>query len=407
MPSDTVRSLPRPSGSHQWANCSASLLLQEQFPEPPGLDNAAAQEGTACHWVAERVLNFMKQRFQGGIVSLDYPDKTDYVGHKAPNSVLITDEMWNGVEMYVDYILSHLSKTNTLNSLHIEEKVLLDNIYTGMSGTPDVWFYDAYTMILHIFDLKFGRKYVSEYENPQEMIYASGILNDIPMFKANEAIVVQLHIIQPRRYHENGYCRSWSISAVDMRNHINRLSHAAHIAMGDDLTCTVGTHCHYCSARHACNALHSTVQNCVDVETGYQPLVLHGDALASELTLLRHISDMIKFRLTALEEQAMFELSNGGMLNGWMVEPKLGRNKWRDDCDQSEILALGKIMGVNLSVLKLDTPTQVKTKLKKMKLDTEIVDEYSFRPNTGVQLSLDDGVKAKRAFGKPNAVSGD
>lgn len=393
------KSLPRPSGAYQWGSCSASLGLQDQFPEPPELANESAEEGTACHWVAERVLLFLKQKFTEGDNSRAFPPKYDYVDKKADNDRLITEEMWDATEMYVNYILSFVDKL-TVNNLHVEQKVELDHIYQGMSGTPDVWFYDAYTMTLHVFDLKFGRKLVSEYENPQLMIYASGILQDMPMFKQNEAIKVQLHIIQPRRYHEDGYCRSWEILATDMRNYINQLSYSAHLAMSDDTTCTVGTHCHYCSARHACNALHSTVQNCVDVETGYQPLVLHGDALASELTLLRHISEMIKFRLTSLEEQAMFEMSQGTMLNGWMVEPRLGRSKWRDDCDQQEILSMGKIMGVDLSVLKLDTPTQVKAKLKKMKIDTDVINDYAFRPQTGVKLLPDDGVKAKRAFGK-------
>lgn len=390
--------LPRPSGSYQWGYCSASLPLQIRYPEPPDADNNAAEEGTATHWIGESVLlAYQKQVSDPSII---IPVRSDFVGKISPNGILITDEMWDGAVMYVDYILSFLGRSITASNLHIEERVLLDHIYPGMSGTPDCWLYDSYTMTLHVFDLKFGRKYVSEYENPQEMIYASGILDSINEFKTNLHIKVQLHIVQPRRYHEDGYCRSWTIMATDMRNHINRLSYAAHKAMSDDTTCVVGTHCHYCSARHACRALHGTVQNSIDVVTGYQPLLLEGDALASELTLLRHISEMVKYRLVALEEQAIYELNNGKLLNGWGIEPKFGHMKWRDECDQNEILALGEMMGVDLSVIKLDTPTQVKTKLKKMKVDTDVIDEYSIRPKNGTRLVADDGTKAKRAFGK-------
>jgi len=392
------RPLPRPSGSYQWSNCSASLLLQAMYPEMVEVDDFSAEEGTATHWVGEQLLRAYKQQAIDPRFAI--PQKSQFVTQKTPEGFLITEEMWDGAVMYVDYILSFMSKTITANNIHIEVKVALDNIYPGMSGTPDCWFYDSYNMILHIFDLKFGRKFVSEYENPQEMIYGSGIINTVPAFKMNEQLNVQLHIIQPRRYHEDGYCRAWTISAVDMRNHINRLSASAFKAMSDDITCNVGTHCHYCTARHVCNALHSTVQNCVDVETGYQPLILKGNALSSELTLLRHISDMVKFRLVALEEQAMYELSQGQLLPDWSIETKLGHTKWRDECNQQEILTLGEMMGVDLSVVKLDTPTQVKTKLKKMKIDPDIIDQYSIRPKTGIKLVPDDGIKAKRAFGK-------
>jgi len=395
----TIRPLPRPSGAYQWSKCSASLLLQSQYPESPDADNNAAEEGTACHWLCEQVLLILRENYRGGNLSLKFPDASLFVGKLSPNNMLITIEMWEAMEMYVNYILSFLSKTTTINCLHIEQKVLLDNIYPGMSGTPDLRFFDSYNNILHIFDLKFGRNFVSEYENPQLMIYGSGIIDSVQPLNINTTLRVQLHIVQPRRYHENGYCRSWILDVWELNKHIVELSKAAHLAMSDDITCNVGTHCHYCSARHVCNALHSTVQNCVDVETGYKPLQLKGDSLASELTLLRHISEMVKFRLASLEEQALFELRNGQQLPGFGVDKKYGHIKWKDDCDQKEILSLGKIMGVDLSVLKLDTPTQVKTKLKKMKIDPDLIDDYCFRPNTGVKLVVDDGSKAKRAFG--------
>lgn len=393
-----VRPLPRPSGSYQWGTCSASLLLQSVYPPLPGADNFAAEEGTATHWVSEKLLLAHKKKASDP--SAVIPCKAEFVTHNAPNGVLITEEMWDGANMYVDYILSFLSQSITANNLHVEVRVALDHIYPNMSGTPDCWFYDSYSMTLHIFDLKFGRKYVDEFENPQEMIYASGVINEVPAFKMNEQLKVQLHIVQPRRYHENGYCRSWIISAVDMRNYINQISTAAHKAMGDELTCTVGTHCHYCTARHACNALHSTTQNCVDVITGYHPLLLDEAATSSELTLLRHCQEMVKYRLVALEEQAMYDLGNGKLLNGWMIEPRYGHSKWRDECDQEEILSAGEILGVDLSVRKLDSPTQVKVKLKKNKLDEDLIDEYIIRPKTGVRLVPDDGSKAKRAFKK-------
>ncbi len=388
-----VRPLPRASGSFQWSKCSGSLLLQWQYPEPPDYDNHSANEGTATHKMGEQlIIAWMNQQ------PLNFQD---FDGKKAPNGILFTEEMWDGANEYTNYVISFVEETMSRKSLHVEETIGLGYIFAGMFGTPDCWCYDSSTNTLHVFDLKFGRKFVDEYENPQLMIYGNGIVNTNQSTfgnAENHDLKIRMHIVQPRKYHERGYCRSWETTRPKLDVFTDELRIKAHEAMSENVKCVVGLHCHYCSARHVCKALHHTVNQCVDVVMSPEPLELHGAELASELTLLQHISEMVNFRLSSLEEHAMYELAAGEQLPGWKAEAKYGRLAW--NAAEEEILSIGRLMGVDLSVLKLDTPTQVRNKLKKMKLDTDVINYYSVKPKAGMRLVVDDGSNLKRAFEK-------
>jgi hypothetical protein len=72
----------------------------------------------------------------------------------------------------------------------------------------------------------------------------------------------------------------------------------------------------------------------------------------------------------------------------------VGRQRWtRPD---AEIIALGQMMGVELSKPKLITPKQAEDK----GLDSTLVKAYSEYPLGEVKLKPDDGTTARKVFAK-------
>lgn len=363
--------LPRPSGASRWSVCSASQGLCEQYPELD-TDKTAAEEGTAAHWVAEQMLT----KFINNL------NTYNPIGTDTQNDVVITNEMYDAALLYAQTIIDKCG--DNIHKLHVEQAVTLDHIYPGMKGTPDAWYYDEVKRVLYIWDLKFGHVFVTEYQNPQLMIYISGILQQLGI--SDNEVLLSMNIIQPRHYGSNSV-REWCVNATAIRPFIINLEAAAHRIMNGDTTCVPGPHCRHCR-RHVCNAIQDTIYNCVDVVTESHPIDLQGAALGNELKLLNHIAQLVKFRQTAIEQQVELNIKGGHFIPGWDIEPKYGRTAWKDDIDQKQVIMMGELMGVDLRKPEaLDTPTQAIAKLKRAKVDSNIVKQYSHRPSKGMKLT--------------------
>ncbi len=392
------KNFPRPSASHQWKFCSGSFALQKKFPESESasVDNTAREEGLACHWVGEMLLiSFMDED-----VILTFEN---FKGKMSPNKIVITEEIFEGALAYFDYVTEVIDRSPTVIRDHvfIEKSVNLDHILEGMNGTPDCYFFDGYTNTLYVFDLKFGFSLVEIFENPQFIIYASGILKTLHPQVELECKVCMV-VIQPRASHMDGIIRSWTTKATNLRGYVNQLHYMAHKAVGEDPECVVGKHCKNCSGIVRCVANQMSSYTAIDVATSAMPNNLSGDELALEYSILEHAFELIKSRKTALKEQLLYEIRTGKKVNGYGVASKYGWKIWKKDIDQNEVLQMGKLMKVDLSTIKLDTPTQVIAKLKKAKQDVSFIDEYSFRPLKGTDLVKDDLSKIKRIFGDNN-----
>jgi len=385
----------RPSGSYQWVKCSGSVELQKQYPPDPNDPNIAAEEGTACHWLAEQLLLCINQ-------GLDFPDKSEAIGAVCPdNNVMIDEDMWDAAQMYIDAIINKAGDTVQLEHLAVEQSVMLDHIYPKMWGTPDCWFYDGYTNTLHVFDLKYGMGTVEAYYNSQLMIYTSGIIATLlhPNVANDENLKVELTIIQPRKFHEMGPVRTFYIKAVELRGKINIIEGAAHYAMGDSTQCVPGQHCKHCSAKYPCNALQQTIYNAVDVVTSASPVEMDDNSIAAEWTLLNYISDIVKYRKIAIEAKATAVINNGGILPGWIMESVIARLKWTNT-DKAK--ALGALLECDFEKHDLITPTQAITMLEKKKINESIIDNYAARGKSGLKLKADDGTRLAMIFNNFN-----
>lgn len=387
--------LPRPSGASAWGSpCTASHGLCQKYIGIGSADNERAEEGTAGHHVCEIIL-------KSYIDNTPLPMRHDVVGTLSPNNIVITGQMFDSAWDYATVVLGYILGYMSVKDIHLEEKVQLDHVYTGMSGTPDCWLYDPQTRTFHVFDFKYGFGLVEVFENKQLILYLSGILKLFPNDLDYKAV---LHIYQPRAYHEDGSHRTWEFQATDIRGIVNQLHYSAHKVMSNEgLECHVGTQCHHCEAKQGCKALQNTSYNIVDVVTGNDTNDLKGDDLANELELLENASKLLEYRLVAIQEQAMYDLKSGDRLTGWGIVTKYGRKRWKDNVDVQEVVDMGDMLEVDLrKPLALDTPTQAIAKLKTAKLDVSIIDEYSEIPNVGFKLKKDNLNKLKQIFGRNN-----
>lgn len=357
--------------------------MQRHFPNDT---SEAAEEGTAAHWVASDCLlsgNYNVQR---------------YLGQLSPNNIVITQEMVDGAEMYIDDILKYCNEYGLLQSLHVEGKLDIGVIYKGMTGTPDCWVYNPKTRELVVWDFKFGHGEVKVYQNPQFICYDAAILEHLRIDGiSDQMLTVRNRVVQPRCYTTEGPIREWKLLVSDLRGNINQVRHSADIVMSGAGVCQPGLHCHHCTAKHACEALQRVTYDIIERTGAPIPMELHGTDLGYELRILRRAYKLLEYRLNAIETQAEAELRAGKVVPGFRVQDTWGRKIWNPDVPVDQLIMMGDLMGVDIrKPQQLDTPAQV---IKKLKSD-DVVKQYVTRPHKGWKVVEDDGSKAKQAFSK-------
>ncbi len=372
-----------PSSAFQWVECSASVALQEQYPDTNDED---AREGEAAHWVGAKCLQTLSL------------NPLELVGHTAPNGEKITLEIAQHTAVYVKFIENICRAEGLFLGLRVEQRVSIPDLLPDEFGTPDACVFDSKNMTLHVFDFKYGYLMYEAFENWQCILYAWGLLRELHTYPSGQfqdwnAITVKIHIVQPRPFHVEGPVRTWSVRASSLVPYFKRLHEAATDVIKKTKT---GEHCRHCSARHVCSALTESAMICVDQISHGTPLVKRNDALSSEITILRAAAQRVEYRLSALEADAMARIKAGQYVPGFMIEAGKGRRAWA--VDPAEIIALGDTCGIDLRKPQdVVTPAQAVDK----HLDEAIVNAMSEKKTT-FKL-VDDRNLAKRIFGNDPA----
>lgn len=358
-----------PSAASRWVKCPGSVRLAALYPEHEDTD--AAAEGTAAHWVVE-------QAFANG-------GKLVPVGTIAPNGVEVTEEMLEGAEMYIDVVgLDHGG--------HIERRVTMaKSVHPDNWGTPD--FFGLRNGILRIIDYKFGHGYVEEFENWQCLNYAAGICEFLDI-RPELGTGIEITIVQPRYFGRQGPVRTWSTDIVAIQPYIAQLRQAAAMAVLDESPCIVGDYCKHCPGRHACEALQDSAMDVAAAAYSNLPLELTPQQAGRELTALTAAAVRLESRITGLQHQLLFALRGGAAVPNWGVEQAQGRQKWLRAVP--EVLALGQIMGVDLSKPSVVTPKQAIAK----GIPEAMVSPLSETPLGEWKLVRVDTKQARKAFAK-------
>lgn len=370
-----AHSILPPSGAAAWKLCGLWVAMNQAYPQP---DTPESLEGNAAHWVFAEML-------AGRPVS---------EGMQAPNGVFITDEMIEGAELVVDTVRARIPAGTVL---HVEEPVAIPRIHAQCWGTPDIWaFYGA---TLEVIDYKFGHRFVDEYENDQGVAYTAGILDHLADVLGkgpgllDQAIKVNFTVVQPRCFYKGAPVRTWSVQASDLRAHINQLANAAGVALAPNPPAVTNSECVDCPGRHACPALQQAAYHDAEFAVRSSPVELPPAAASLELRMMERALERLQARVEGMREAVATYIRQGHSVPFHRAEQGYGRQQWTMPVDQ--VLAMGQLMGVDLSKPGVKTPKQA----IKSGVDEAVIKAYSITPLGSLKLVPDNPADARRVFG--------
>ncbi len=345
-------------------------------------------EGTAAHWVFAEML-------EGRSVA---------EGAVAPNGVIVTDEMIEGGELTVDAVYKRLDVSGfditELMGLQIEQPVAVPAVHPQCWGTPDIRAASRKRMVLELFDYKFGHRFVDEYENDQCITYAAGVLDelaqawDIPAGLLDQALQVNITVIQPRCFYKGAPVRTWSVTASELRGHVNKLAMAAEEALGPNPRAVTNDGCIDCPGRHACPALQKAAYSFAEFAVTSSPVELPPAAASLELRMMERALARLQARVDGLQEAVAVHIRQGAPTPFHRVEQSYGRAQWTIPPEQ--LIAMGKLYGVDLSKPAVKTPKQAAAS----GVDEAVIKAYSIVPMGKLKLVPDNPADARRVFGK-------
>ena len=313
MPGEHARLAP--SGSHRWIKCPASVLIQAMRPEQE--ETEAQLEGTVTHLIAAK-----PGPLDPSVIG------TEILGME------VTDEMYEAACEWKRVIPDHAN---------IERRVGIPAIGPDCWGTPDANWWDG--NVLHLADLKFGHRYVDEFENWQLLLYVLGLTGHLNAL-AEQTVRVEMTIFQPRAYVAGGAWRTWSASLVSLRGYFNQLISAAEETRKPNPHAVVGSHCHECRASTTCNALQEAGAVALEISRAASPFALSPKQLGRELKTLHAAKAALEARYGSLIVEAELLAKKGNRVPGWELKTSSGREKWTEPSDK--VFALGDMFGVEL-----------------------------------------------------------
>lgn len=317
----------------------------------PNTSNAAADAGTAMHWVAEECL---KNSF----------DTSWCLGEDVEvgegRTVKVTQDHVDLVEIYVDNIRDMTANVEFVsyeNRVHYGQWLGVDDAIAF--GTADCIALQGDEIQVH--DLKTGYKPVIADENEQLMLYALGAIQKFGDFASQDIRRARLVIHQPKVQRAPS---EWTISIEDLEKFAAKAKAAVAMigkakssfgfagmkhAQWEALYLRAGpTQCEYCRARPTCPAARDWFRETV-APTGspvaspeeFEQIELPDPKTATDAEWLSVVCaryDEIESWLKACWAEGERRLLAGEDVPGWkIVEGKRGNRQWRDTAQAEEL----------------------------------------------------------------------
>jgi hypothetical protein len=325
MPGDHAKL--QPSKAKTWLRCPGSVSLCENVVDSAGV---YADEGTACHELAERALSG--------------EDIEKLIGKKARQvDVIFTEAMLDLVRPNVEWVKDYQDATGAV--LHLEQKVEIGAVF-GLEpgvcfGTSDVVALSPDEML--IADHKFGYNAVEVDKNEQLILYAIGAVRKFRY---------RLAILQPK-------CGEPSEKAYtfdEITQFVEDFTPKALTAAKGGALIPGDEQCRWCKARAVCPALRDEMLALAQREWA-NPLVHTPEELADLLGKL----SMIEAAGSALRAHAMKLIELGQEIPGWKIVRGDTKRAWtKAEKETAETL---KAVGVDPFEKKLISPAGAEEQL--------------------------------------------
>ena len=370
--------LPKVSDAGQWMTCNGSFRAQQAYPPLDVEPSQSRLEGRACHEVAQKL--FKNEPF------------SDLVGSLSKDGIVITDELFDAAREYFNEVWGYCNTHSRTHDLHVEMPVSVLG-YSDWYCIPDAWVYVPEGKVLRVWDAKFGHRIVDPFENWQLLIEAFSICEQFQ----TPPDIIELVIVQPRGFTSEGTVRKWALTYDELCAYRQQVNETMPRVLDATPLCTPGPHCLDCSARAHCDTLKQQSYAGIDYVTSLQTHNLSGHALGVELRLLQRAQEMIKMRLSGLEEQALHEIKQGQHVTFYNAKTTYGRKRWKKDVPVDQVIFMAELQGVDVrKPQELDTPAQC---IKKG-IDPSVVEQYAETPVTGVKLEQVDERAIKNVFSR-------
>jgi len=312
------------------------------------------------------------------------------VGTVHQNGQTITPTM---AEELTDYI-GDCRAVLELNPDHygIERHVVAHRfIHPLCEGTPDFFAVFLRERKIILKDLKFGHGYVDAFRNYQLAVYLIALFETLGLGVPDDSWWIGATIYQPRNYHPSGPIRHWRPKGSELEVLRRAFVEAAAEATGpgENLTCTVGTWCRYCTANHACATLAEAASFARGYSSKAQIYLQDPDELGRELKANHRALRILKARTEALDEQAKALVATGTRVRGWAGEYKRGRTTWSVAADR--VIAWCKALGADVTKTGTLTPTQA----LKLGLTEDLIGAITTTPTTFSLVEVTSDTMAK------------
>lgn len=298
-----------PSKAHRWLVCPGSMHVTAEDPETEW-----AAEGTRKHAVLELVLRGVPL-IAGDVITTLAGD------YKVPLEVL---EQCHEIREFIEQFKSTHPGWTVETETPVEVGAhVWPNMARGISaGTTDACAYDYRELL--VLDAKFGFVQVEARGNPQLMLYALGLVAEIPF----PIEWVTLCIAQPGwdglvQFREHRMkveaLHEW---ALQVQSVVEEIQAGSYRLQADDHACR------YCAARTQCPARLKALQDFNTAEW------LQDRPLEELLPLVPRIRAICK----DLEQRAMADLASGKPVRGYKLVASKSKRRWPEGLDVPVLL---------------------------------------------------------------------
>lgn len=338
-----------PSSASRWLACPGSL--EGNCKESSA--SAYAAEGTVAHRLGERcwLLGVPPHEFIGEMEEAD--------GY----TIEITEEMADGVQVYLDAIESLRGEASAHTETRIEHSKL-----PGLGGTIDV----AIPGARRIIDFKYGAGITVEVDqNPQLACYA---LLFCDHFLTGDIAEVEVTIVQPRVSHLDGTVRTWVADREYLEDFYERVKRVIDGERAGELN--AGDHCRWCPRAVDCRELYELTLKMAQADFAEDSMT--GEKAAE---VLNHRT-AVKSYLEAVEKWTRNRMEFGEDVPGYKLVDVYGNRRWA--VDEDEILKRcrrAKLGKKKIYESRLLSPAQLEKVAGK-----ELVAEMVERPHKGVTV---------------------
>jgi hypothetical protein len=305
--SDRAHALLSASSAERWLACPPSAVAAEAYVNE---GSEFTREGTLAHEVAESIA-----RGEPGVRWV--PDENDG----------ITQEMIECAEGYRDYILEQIHSDDAL--IMLEQRVDFSPWVPDGFGTADCIIIQD--NVMDVIDYKYGKGVaVSAIDNPQEMCYGLGALNDYGF--AYDIDKIRLHIYQPR-------INNVSVDEMTTDELLgwadNVLKPKAELAARGIGGYKAGSHCKFCPHAGRCRELTKICSEYVHTHG----LEVQVPTLAPfEVAEILAMEPLISLWLKRVKDQALASMLKGEQVPGYKVVAGRGSRNRADDIEVAAAL---------------------------------------------------------------------